>query len=373
MTFLNSVELGAKGQRTLPAAAYCDATVFSREQSAIFESRWVVAGVAAELAGPSAFMVKQIGKESILVVRDETGTIRAHFNHCRHRGTELCSEASGQLRRTIQCPYHAWTYGLDGKLVGVPDEDQMEDFCRADFGLHSAVCHEWDGLIWVNLNPQPEDFTNFIAPLVGKFTPWNLPQLVKLGERNYDVAANWKLIVQNYSECYHCAVIHPGLVRLSPPKSGGNDLVEGPFLGGFMDVTEPGGSLTCSGRACGAPVGDLTGDHSQRVYYYVLFPNVLLSLHHDYVMVHTLWPLAPDRTKIECVWLFHESSRDQTQWNPEDGIAFWDQTNREDWDICERTQRGVSSSRYESGPYSNREAMAAAFDRYYLRIMQSPK
>ncbi len=371
MNFLNSIEIGAQNQRTLPAAAYCSPEIFEQERQLIFSKRWVCAGLSCELPTTGSYIVRRVGGESLLLVRDESGQPRAHVNHCRHRGTELCAQTAGQLRKTIQCPYHAWTYALDGRLVGVPDEDQMAEFCRDDYGLHAVACQEWEGMLWVNLDRAAEDFFEYIVAIRNKFNPWNLPRLVRLGQQSYDVAANWKLIVQNYSECYHCAVIHPGLVRLSPPRSGGNDLVEGPFLGGYMDVTAVGGSLTCSGRSCGPTVGSLDPLDRQRVYYYVLFPNVLLSLHHDYVMIHILWPVSPARTMIDCYWLFHPSTPDRADANPGDAVAFWDQTNREDWDICERTQRGVASPRYEPGPYSDREAMAAAFDRYYQKMMDN--
>lgn len=367
--FVNSAVLGARGQRTLPASAYCSEEVFREEQRRIFGRRWLCAARAAELPGPGDFVVRQVGTESLVVVRDHDGRIHAHFNVCRHRGTRLCEAERGTLGRSIQCPYHAWTYALDGRLVGVPDERYLEGFRREDFPLHRAAVAEWEGFVWISLARDPEPFAEAFAPLDGKWRAWNLPALVCLGRRTYDVAANWKLVIQNYSECYHCAPVHPALVRLSPPTSGGNDLTEGPFLGGFMDVTEPGGSMTLSGRACGVPVGPLAEADRQRVYYYVLVPNVLLSLHHDYVMVHTLWPQAPGRTRIECEWLFHPDTAVQPGFDPEDGIAFWDRTNREDWHVSELTQLGVASSRYVPGPYSAREAMAAAFDREYRRLM----
>jgi Rieske 2Fe-2S family protein len=368
-TFRNSAQIGVQGQRTLPAAHYTDAAHFAEEQRRIFERRWLCVCRADELPKAGDFRRIEIGRESLLIVRGTDGVIRAHFNVCRHRGTRLCEGASGSLGRTIRCPYHAWTYALDGRLIGVPDLDDMGDFDKAAHGLHAAACETWEGFVWISLAEDAEPFASAFAPLLGKWSAYGLDRLVRLGAVEYDVRANWKLVVQNYSECYHCAPVHPGLSKLSPPTSGGNDLVEGPFLGGFMDVTEPGGSLTMSGRACGVPVGDLPADDRQRVYYYVLFPNALLSLHHDYVMVHRLWPVAPDRTRIECEWLFHPATAADPAFDPQDGIAFWDHTNREDWHVCELTQLGVQSARYRPGPYSAREAMAAAFDREYRRAM----
>lgn len=368
-TFLNSTAVGAKGQRTLPSAAYVSDEVYAKEHARIFGRRWLCVGRVSQLPEPGSFLVRDIGVESLIVVRDQHGEIRAHFNVCRHRGTRICEVSHGKFGNSIQCPYHAWTYGLDGRLIGVPDQRELDGFRKEDNPLHAAACAVWEGFIFVNLARDPEPFAEAYAPLIGKWKAWNLAALVPLGHINYDVKANWKLIFQNYSECYHCSPVHPALVKLSPPTSGGNDLTEGPFLGGFMDVPREGGSMTMTGGSCGLPVGPLSRDESQRVYYYTLFPNVLLSLHHDYVMVHTCWPQGPTRTLIECEWLFHPETATTPGFDPQDGVRFWDQTNREDWHVSELTQRGVASSRYVPGPYSGREAMSAAFDREYLRAM----
>jgi len=182
----------------------------------------------------------------------------------------------------------------------------------------------------------------------------------------YDVQANWKLIFENYSECYHCAGVHPELSKISPSDSAENDLTEGPFLGGSMKIN-PGKSLTISGNACAAFVGKI--ENLQQVFYYSIFPNMLLSLHPEYVMVHQLWPQSPERTLIVCDWLFHPDSFDRKDFKPEDAIEFWDMTNKQDWHVCELSQQGIASRAYEPGPYSPRESIPAAWDRYYLRFI----
>lgn len=369
--FLNSLKLGAAGQKTLPAAAYLDPGVFGEEQELVFQNRWICVGRVVDLAGAGSFRTIGIGKESLIAVRDADGGLQVHFNVCRHRGTRLLTEPHGCLAKTIQCPYHAWTYDLRGNLVGVPDEKSICGFDRKEHRLHQAAHAEWEGFLWVNLASEPEPFEAAFESIQRKFTAWNLPSLVEFARREYDVHANWKLIVQNYSECYHCAPVHPDLVKLSSPLSGGNDLTEGELLGGYMEIDSPGGSLTKSGKACGATVGDLPAADLSRVYYYVFFPNMFLSLHHDYVMVHLLWPVDAGRTRVECFWLVHPESMDPGKWDPSDGVGFWDQTNREDWRVSELTQLGVASSRYVPGPYSDREAMSAAFDRTYLRAIQA--
>jgi len=142
------------------------------------------------------------------------------------------------------------------------------------------------------------------------------PACARAAAIDYDVHANWKLVFQNFSECLHCPIIHPGLAKLTPYTSGENDLFDGPYLGGYMVITAPGGSLTMSGRACGPAVGDLPAEDQNRVYFYTIFPNLLLSLHPDYVMFHTLWPQAPDQTRITCEWLFHPDAFGQPGFRP---------------------------------------------------------
>jgi Rieske 2Fe-2S family protein len=157
--------------------------------------------------------------------------------------------------------------------------------------------------------------------------------------------------------------VHPALARLTPYDSGRNDLTSGPVLGGYMELARPGEALTLSGRPCSTPVGELPLEDLHRVYYYAVFPNMLLSLHADYVMVHTLWPAAPDRTEVLCQWLFRSPAEEGGVFDPDDGAGFWDRTNREDWRVCELTQIGVSSSAYRPGPYGPSESLCAAFDR----------
>jgi Rieske 2Fe-2S family protein len=366
--FLNSVTIGAQGQRTLAGSAYVDLAIFAQEMKKIFQNQWICVGLSNELPDPGSYRLRSVGSESLILLRDHDGNFRGHFNVCRHRGTRLCNVPQGKLTHTLQCPYHAWTYALDGRLMGVPDEHEIIDFCRDQHALHSFSCQEWHGMLWINLASSPIPFQDYFAPLVDKFSAWQIDKLATASTITYDVRANWKLIAENYSECYHCAPVHPNLSRLSPPKSGGNDLISGPFLGGFMDLVADVQSLSLDGRSCGFPVGPLTLDDQRRVYYYLLFPNTFLSLHQDYVMLHTLWPQSPERTVVECSWLFHPSSLEPGPCEPQKGIQLWDQTNREDWNICEQTQLGVSSSRYTPGPYSNRESMAAAFDRHYLSV-----
>jgi Rieske 2Fe-2S family protein len=225
----------------------------------------------------------------------------------------------------------------------------------------------WEGLIFVNLAENSEPLTAALAPLAGKFAPWNLSKLRSARRIEYDVRANWKLIFENYNECYHCPLVHPALAKLTPYDAAENDLCEGPLLGGFMPITQ--GSLTTSGDACAPPVGNIAYENQHRVFYYSIFPNLLLSLHPDYVLVHQVWPRSPQHVTIVCDWLFHPDAFGRSDFRLEEAIEFWDVTNRQDWHVCELSQQGIASRAYTPGPYSPRESLPAAWDRHYLRVM----
>jgi Rieske 2Fe-2S family protein len=368
--FLKPTEIAIDGAKTLPGRYYTAPEIFQEEGERIFAQRWLCVGREDRIPAPGDYFLQPVGAESIIVLRDRAGTLRAYYNVCRHRGTRLCEEHTGRFSETIQCPYHAWTYALDGRLIGAPSSGDIENFSKADYPLHAVAIERWEGFLFINLAAQPEPFARAFEPLLGRFSRFNLPRLAVARTIEYDVRANWKLLFQNYSECYHCGPVHPPLAKLTPPTSGENDLIEGPFTGGFMVINEGHQSLTMSGRSCGLMVGDLPEEDHSRVYYYAIFPNMLLSLHPDYVMFHTLWAEAPDRTRIFCSWLFHPDTLKDPAWNPEDGIEFWDMTNRQDWHICEQSQLGVSSRVYQPGPYSRRESLSVQFDREVLRSLK---
>ena len=367
-TFRKTTETFKAGAKTLPQQYFVSPEVFAREQEKIFSRQWVCVGHQSEIAKAGDYFVREVAGESMIIVRDKRGEIHGLFNVCRHRGTRLCEERNGHFS-AIQCPYHAWTYGLDGRLIGAPHMDDVPGFVKADYSLHAMNLALWEGFIFVSLADAPAPLEEWFAPLTGKFTHWNLPKLRSAKRVEYDVQANWKLIFENYSECYHCPGVHPMLSKVSPYDSAENDLCEGPFLGGFMSITN-GAGLTMSGKTCALPVGDIRSEDHAHVFYYSIFPNMLLSLHPDYVMVHQLWPKSPERTLILCDWFFHPEAFDRDDFHPNDGIDFWDMTNRQDWHVCELSQQGISSRAYRPGPYSPRESIPAAWDREYLRYVR---
>lgn len=353
--------------RTLPAAYYVDRKYFDREMEHFFARMWVYAGRVEQVERPGQFFLRELLGESIIVSR---GASRVHgfYNVCRHRGTRLCTVPDGTFTGSIQCPYHAWTYDLDGRLIGAPHMDEVPHFRREDYPLRSVAVDTWDGHIFLNLDPAPEPLSTQLGHLREKFRPWRMQDL-RLGTRIvYDVKANWKLIVQNYNECLHCPNLHPALNKLSHYLSGENEPLHTTYMGGRMDLRPGIETLSTDGLCRRAFLPGLSNEDRRRVYYYAIFPNMLLSLHPDYMMVHSLWPVAPDRTINICEWHFQPSELARNGFDARDAVEFWDVTNRQDWHVCELSQAGISSRAYTPGPYSNREDLLFAFDRMIVEL-----
>jgi Rieske 2Fe-2S family protein len=356
---------------TLPAPYYVDREYFEREMDAFFRTMWICAGRAEEIDAPGRFVLRDVLGESVILTRSTAGRFHAFHNVCRHRGTRLCTDASGAFAGSIQCPYHAWTYALDGRLIGAPHMDEVPHFQKERYPLHDVHADEWDGHLFINLSPTPEPLSVQLASLPDKFRPWRMQEL-RLGRRIvYDVKANWKLIVQNYNECLHCPNLHPALNRLSHYLSGENEPLQRTYMGGRMDLRSGVETLSFDGTCPREPLPGLSGEDRRRVYYYAIFPNMLLSLHPDYMMVHTLWPVAPDRTVNVCEWHFQPTEIARPGFDPSDAVDFWDMTNRQDWHVCELSQAGISSRAYTPGPYSNREDLLYAFDRMIVELHTS--
>ena len=359
-----------EGARTLPARYYTDPSLFRAEMDRLFGRMWVCAGRSEQAGRPGQFFVREINGRNIVVTRSASGTLRAFHNVCRHRGTRICSEEVGQFAGSIRCPYHAWTYDLDGRLIGAPHMEEVPHFDKAEYPLLAVDADEWDGHVFVTLRDNPPPLRAQLGDLCAKFRDWRMQDL-RLGRRIvYDVRANWKLIIQNYNECLHCPNLHPALNKLSHYLSGENEPLRPTYMGGRMDLRPGVETLSMDGSCPRAFLPGLSPEDRRRVYYYAIFPNMLLSLHPDYMLVHSLWPMAPDRTVNICEWHFQPSELARERFNPSDCVDFWDLTNRQDWHVCELSQAGISSPAYVPGPYSNREDLLYAFDRFIVEFHQ---
>lgn len=366
--FLSNVATYQPGAQTLPGKYYTSESIFSTEKEKLFAQHWNCVGRSSDVSKPGDYFLATVVDESLIIVRDSKGALHAHFNVCRHRGTRMCEALSGNLGKAIQCPYHAWTYTTDGKLVAAPFMEEVKDFEKPNYGLHQAGVAEWEGFIFVNIAEKPEPFEKAWAPMMGRLSRFKLENLQLGHEVTYTIKGNWKLVFQNYNECLHCPTIHPTFSAVLPYKGGAHDLVEGSHLGGYMEITPPNTSATMTGKACGVPVGPKK--ERMRAYYYTFMPNFIMSIHPDYVNFYLVYPISPNETRVESQWLFHPDTLKDPKNNIQDAIEFWDVTNRQDWDIVEKSQLGIASRRYTPGPYSANESIPAAWDREYLRLMK---
>src|SRR5438874_3366812 len=213
--------------KSLPQKYFVSPEVFAQEQKKIFAKQWLLVGHQSLVAKPGDYFLAQVAGESLIVVRDQTSQVRGFYNVCRHRGTRLKEDACGHAS-AIQCPYHAWTYGLDGRLIGAPHMDEVPGFDKAEYSLNAVNLALWEGFIFINLDEDAMPLQEWFAPLNAKFSHWNMSILRPAKRIEYDVRANWKLMFENYSECYHCPGVHPMLAKVSPYDSAQNDLSEGP-------------------------------------------------------------------------------------------------------------------------------------------------
>ncbi|MBW3597396.1 MAG: aromatic ring-hydroxylating dioxygenase subunit alpha, partial [Planctomycetes bacterium] len=303
---------------------------------------------------------------SFLLFRHHDSRVRGFYNVCRHRGSRLCQSGAGTLPRAICCPYHGWTYDLEGRLIEAPHMEGVAGFDPADYGLKPVAAETWEAFLFVNLASDPVPLHETFAPLADRLRDWRLGELISVRQVVYDVRANWKLIFQNYNECYHCPRVHPRLNALTPFTSARNSLMSGPILGGPMMLAEGIETMSTGGRMCGPPLPGLGDADRRSVYYYSVFPTMFLSPHPDYVLVHRIERRGVSDTRVVCDFLFHPSAAEQPGFDPEPAVAFWDEVNRQDWRVCELSQQGVASRSYEPAPYSNLESMVAAFDQCYL-------
>lgn len=368
-TFHKTDETYNIGSMTLPQKYYTSDDIFTQEKERVFNKSWNCTGHQSRIPNVGDYFLLTLFSESIIILRDNENDIRAFYNVCRHRGTRICESAEGKFNNSIQCPYHAWTYGLDGKLIGAPFMNDVAGFRWEDYPLRAAPVELWEGFIFIYLGlEEPEPFAETYAPLIGRLSQWKMGELNSHQRISYDVKSNWKYVFQNFNECYHCPTIHPLLNDFLNYTSGENDLVEGPFLGGFMDIINEG-SVTTTGRMCALPLGDLDENDRQRGYYYSILPNLLLNIHPDYIMFHLVFPEEPGQSKVVSEWLFHPDAEDMPNFRPQEAVDFWHETNLQDWHICELGQQGVESKAYTPGWYTPRESLLAAFDEYYLKLM----
>jgi glycine betaine catabolism A len=359
---------------TLPASFYTDPAHFRREVEHFFFYKWICAGRADQIPSYGDYFLRDVLGESVIVTRSAQG-VRAMFNVCRHRGTRLCESACGTFAGSIQCPYHAWTYDLDGRLLGAPHMDDVPGFDKRDYPLTPIACEVWDGHVFVNLDPQAaarSPLSAQLGQLCERFRPWRMEELRLVHRSVYDVKANWKLIIQNYNECLHCPVLHPLLNQMHHYLGADNAPSGSTFCGGTMGFRNGVETLSRDGKLRRRHLPGLGDNEKALVSYFSIYPNLLLTLHPDYMATVTIWPQAPDRTQLVGEWHFHPDEIARPDFVADDAIEFWEITNREDWHVSELAQAGIASRAYRPGPYSNRELLLWDFDQVVVKELGGP-
>jgi Rieske 2Fe-2S family protein len=356
-------------QAALPREMYVDPAAWARERERVLCASWTCAGRLDELGldRPGRLAVVEVVGESIVLTRDDDG-LHAAYNVCRHRGSQLVPREAGSdpvcsAAGALRCPYHSWTYSLAGGLLKAPHTDGVE-IDAAEFSLHPAGVEEWAGFVFVNLTPgSAEPFSVGVAKAGANLGNYDMGALVTGLTLRYDVAANWKVIAENYNECYHCGPVHPELVRLVPAfGSGGTGLV----WDDGIPHREGAWTFTMTGTTNRLPLPGLSDVEKVRHKGELVYPNLLLSCSADHVAAFVLRPLAVDRTRIDCSLLFARTAAESDDFDPSDAGDFWDLVNKQDWAICESVQRGMSSRAYTHGWFAPMEDDSADIRRWLL-------
>jgi Rieske 2Fe-2S family protein len=435
---------------------------------------WIPVAHEDELPDRTSYMLVEVDAQRAVVIRGRDNVVRAFHNVCKHRGTPVLEEPCGTVPR-IQCPYHAWIYDLEGRLVRAKHTEDLEDFDPVDHGLTpievlvaDGVVHlrpqgrhpggqpvgglltdaeidavrrpyraasllpgrayhdqgifefeqerwfrrdwtcagrieefgrpptevevagerllvsaegglvaavrpdspgdpirseAWQGFLFVSLGGNVPPLDDWLGDLLRHLERFDFATLRRGHRVTYDVAANWKLIAENYSECYHCPGVHPQLNRLTPYDVGADYETHGAWQGGWMQLRDGFETMALGGaRLVGPPICGVTPVDERRIDYLVVWPLLFLSVHPDYLLVHRLEPLGPGRTRITCDWLFEPATMAQDGFDPTPAVEFWDLTNRQDWHVCELQQIGTASVGFRAGRFSNNEPSVHAFD-----------
>jgi phenylpropionate dioxygenase-like ring-hydroxylating dioxygenase large terminal subunit len=355
----------------LPQDAYTSLEWFEAERNAVHDRTWAYVCHASQLP-PGGFRRVRVGAEDLVVTRDRDGKVHALFNVCRHRAAEVVTEECGTARRLV-CPYHSWSYDLSGKLMVAPG--MQKDIARDDLSLLAARVHEWHGFIFVLVGDSLPAATSF-EPSVTDTTRLEMLRLDEakvIHVERYDIAANWKLVRENFVECYHCSANHPELLAAFDLRNQYDE--EGRQTDAFVPIKEGMCSLSLDGQpVCARPFGDFgeipTSDWAYTIGQ--LLPKFVVFGNPDHAISFSFQPVAVDHTVVTCEWLVHRDAVEGVDYDTKNVIVVLHQTNLQDIPLCESAQRGVESRAYRPGPLSEyREPDIVDFHRMYAGWIRS--
>jgi Rieske 2Fe-2S family protein len=341
----------------LPARWYYEPAHYARELEVFWYGKWIAVARAEELAAPGDWRVVRVGTQSLVIVSGEKGELRAFHNTCRHRGSVLCTEEAGNFaRRRIVCPYHSWTYDLTGQLVATPRRMETPDFEMRAFRLHQVAVDTWGGFVFVNLaGDAAAPLAQSLAELPQRFARYGFERLA-IGKRIVaDVKANWKLLAENFSECFHCPPVHPELCRVVTAyrEAGAWGLRGAETSAQYAAGAQ---TLTLDGTARMPPIATLGPEERGTLYVPAMLPpSLFLNVHPDYVNAHLMTPTGPESVRIVYDWLFEPERLPLAEDDLAHYVALWEITNRQDARNCEWQQQGIQSRSFEHGYYVPQE------------------
>jgi phenylpropionate dioxygenase-like ring-hydroxylating dioxygenase large terminal subunit len=349
-----------RAEPTLPSSWYLDAQHYQTELDRIWYRQWIYVDRASALSEPGSYRLLNIGKQQVIILRDESGQLQAFHNTCRHRGALLLTEASGQLRNAITCPYHAWSYSLQGDLQRTPSNFCQQDFDPANFSLYNIAVEDWRGFIFINLDPDAGSVTSGMDAGGENLRNWPLEELEVGYSLRKEMRCNWKIFWENFNECLHCPGVHPELSELVPlyrrrmmevkddPNWQENSQSDEPKL--QAGLSGDGQTWSSDGQPCDTAFAGLSEEDLARGHTYeVLLPSVFIVGHMDYVRLVQLKPLSEERTEISAQWLFRKETLARPEFNAAEFSAFAEMVMLQDAHACELNQKGLQSIRHEQG------------------------
>jgi Rieske 2Fe-2S family protein len=378
------------GQYSLPQPFYGEPSFYEADLELIFQRRWVMAGFECQIPEPGQYFVLEVGRNSIIVMRDQQRAIHGFFNTCRHRGSRLCDETSGKVRKLV-CPYHQWTYNLDGTLFRAPR--MHEGFDPTGFDLRTVSIELIHGTVWACLADSPPDFSPYADAVRPFAEPHRLADARIAYTTNVIVEANWKVVDENSRECYHCPAKHPELLRtfknnFSRAKPEENQTIaalwkrceEHGIAAGVIDgadfrisripFDEDFKSTTLDGSAAvGKPLAPLPfADIGQLRWHH--FPSMFGHVYNDYAMFYRMLPAGPERTLVTATWLVAKDAVEGVDYDLKKLTHVWDITNDQDQVLSERNQKGINTGGYVPGPYNKvQERDVIKFVEWYCRTL----
>jgi Rieske 2Fe-2S family protein len=352
---------------TLPGRDYHGADVFDLERERIFARNWYYAGRDEGLSQPGDYMTVDVVGESVIVLRGADGELRGFYNVCRHRGSRLCDEASGRMKGAVKCPYHAWSYSFDGRLIGTPNvaKDEVD---RAALGLWPVSVDTWHGFVFVHLDPGPVPLEQWLGdqhdgPLA--FARFNLGEL-RIGHvTTNDVQANWKILIENYNECLHCPTVHPELVAVVPAFRKGS-VFDAHRADGGVAIAGGGDSFTRTGHSNLPLMPGLDEHDSTSLFGCTVFPNMFLDVTGTGAISTILVPREAGLTTVVTEYLFRPETIAEPGFDPSDVVEFTELVAHQDYVVCERVQRGVRSRAFTHGVLAEKDALLDGFNARYL-------